>query len=468
MTDDQLFFLDCSEIARLLHTRKVSPVELTRSMLERIARVDPHLAAFARVTPELALQQARDAEKLLMQHRILGPLHGVPIAIKDLCYTKGIATAAGMPIHANFVPTFNATAVSRLRDAGAVLLGKLQLTEGALVDHHPDVRVPVNPWNDQGWSGASSSGSGVATAAGLCYASLGSDTGGSIRFPSAANGVTGLKPTWGRVSVNGCFELAASLDHLGPMCRSAADCGAVLGIIAGADPHDPTALQAPVPDYLAGTDRDLHGVCIGFDPAYASRDVDPATSAALARVRDTLAGLGAEFHTLTFPDPTDVIADWAAQCSVETAVAHAATFPAQRSAYGPGLAEFIDGGRTVKALDLQQVWLRRRRYCGRVAAMFEGVDLLLIPAQPMAPLTIRQMKELGADPLGFSRLVHFTAPFNSTGSPTITFPAGFTADRLPIGVQLIARHLDEALLVRAGRAFQRVTDWHRKRPTVRG
>jgi amidase len=467
MTDDQLFFLDCSEIARLLHARKVSPVELTQAMLERIQRCDANLGAYALVTPELALEQARDAEKLLMQRRILGPLHGVPIAVKDLCYTKGIATAAGMPIHRNFKPTFNATVVSRLRDAGAVLLGKLQLTEGALVEHHPDVRVPVNPWHDQAWSGASSSGSGVATAAGLCYASLGSDTGGSIRFPSAANGVTGLKPTWGRVSVNGCFELGASLDHIGPMARSAADCGAVLGIIAGADPHDPTALQAAVPDYLAGTDRDLNGVRIGVDPAYTTDGVDAVMVAALEHARDVLAALGAELRSVKFPDPTDVITDWAPQCAVETAVAHAATFPSLRGRYGPGLAGFIDMGRDVKALDLQQIWQRRRRFCGRVAALFDTIDLLLVPAQPMAPLTVEDMKVLGADPNGFNRLVRFTAPFDTTGSPALTLPAGFTPRGLPLAVQLIGRHLDETLLVRAGRAFQRETDWHRRHPPLR-
>lgn len=468
MTDEQLFFLDCSEVARLLHARKLSSVELTKAMLERIHRREPHLGAYALVTPELALQQAHDAEQLLMQRRILGPLHGVPIAVKDLCFVKGIATAAGMTIHRNFVPTFNATVVSKLRDAGAVLLGKLQLTEGALVDHHPDVRVPVNPWHAQGWSGASSSGSGVATAAGLCYASLGSDTGGSIRFPCAANGVTGLKPTWGRVSVNGCFELAASLDHIGPMARSAADCGAVLGIIAGADPHDPTALQAPVPDYLAGTDRDLRGMRVGIDPDYTTPGVDPVMLAALEHARETLTALGAEMRTVRFPDPTDVIADWAPQCAVETAIAHAATFPSQRSRYGPGLAGFIDMGRDVKALDLQQIWKRRRRFCGRVAALFESIDLLLLPAQPMAPLTVDGMKALGADPEGFDRLVRFTAPFDTTGSPALTLPAGFAPDGLPLAVQLIGRHLDEALLVRAGRAFQRETDWHRRRPTLRG
>ena len=468
MTDDELFFLECSELARLLHTRKLSPVELTRSMLERIAQIDKRLGSYALVTPELAMAQARDAEKLLMQHRILGPLHGVPIALKDLCFTKGIATAAGMPIHKNFTPTFNGTVASRLRDAGAILLGKLQMTEGAFADHHPDIRPPVNPWHGDHWSGASSSGSGVASAAGLCYACTGTDTGGSIRFPCAANGVTGIKPTWGRVSVNGAYELAASLDHMGTMCRSAADAGAMLGIIAGADPHDTTASQAPVPDYLAGNDRDLRGVRIGIDPAYTSLGVDAVMAGAQEHTRSVLAGLGAELRNVNFPDPQDVIRDWGPQCAVETAVAHAATFPSQRRAYGPGLAGFIDMGRSVSALDLQKVWLRRRKFAGRVAALFQTIDLLLIPAQPMASPTMAQMEALGTDAQAFEVLVKFTAPFNSTGSPTITFPAGFTRQGTPVAMQLVARHMDEALLVRAARAFQRETDWHRRHPAWRG
>src|SRR5207237_7080383 len=191
--------------------------------------------------------------------QVLSQLHGVPIAVKDLCWTEGIATAAGMPLHRDFVPSVDATVVRKLREAGAVLLGKLQLTEGAFADHHPDIAPPVNPWHRDHWSGASSSGSGVATAAGLCFGSLGSDTGGSIRFPSAANGVTGLKPTWGRVSRFGCFELAASLDHIGPMARSAVDCGAILGAIAGADPKDLTAVLERVPDYLANLSATLRG-----------------------------------------------------------------------------------------------------------------------------------------------------------------------------------------------------------------
>jgi amidase len=372
-----------------------------------------------------------------------------------------------MPIRRSFVPAFDGTVVARLRDAGAIMLGKLQMTEGAFADHHPEITVPVNPWHPDHWSGASSSGSGVATAAGLCFGSIGTDTGGSIRYPSAANGVTGLKPTWGRVPVHGAFELAASLDHIGPMCRSAADCGAMLGLIAGADPNDPSARLSPVPDYLAGNPRDLRDLRIGIDPVYNSTDVDAVMRAAVDQAIGVFRSLDADLRTVTLPDPSDAIRDWPAACAVETAVAHEATFPSQRAAYGPGLASFIDSGRSVSALDLQKVWLRRRVFAGRVAALFETIDLLLIPGQPMASPTKAEMETLGVDPESFARLVKFSAPFNMSGSPTITLPCGFTRHGTPVAIQLVARHLGEATLVRAGRAFQRETDWHRKHPVLR-
>ena len=466
MTDDELAFLDASALARLLHTRKLSPVELTRALLDRIARLDPKLGAYARVTPELALAQAREAEQLLMQRRILGPLHGVPIGLKDLCHTQGIVTAHGMPMHHGFVPSADGTVVHRLREAGTVLLGKLQMTEGAYADHHPDVRVPVNPWHRDHWPGASSSGSGVALAAGLCVTAIGTDTGGSIRFPSAANGVTGLKPTWGRVPVHGAWELAASLDHIGPMARSAADCGAMLATIAGADPDDPVALQDPVPDYLAGDISQLAGLRVGIDPNDAGR-LDEPTRQAFEHTAAVLRDLGAELRTVRFPDPSDAINDWPAACAAETAVAHQATFPARRAEYGPGLAGLLDLGRSLSAMDLQAVWLRRRAFAGRVTALFQSIDLLLIPAQPKASPTNAEMDALGTDPDDFARLVRFTAPFDMSGHPTITMPAGFTRGGLPVAVQLVSARLDEALLVRAGRAFQRVTDWHQRHPALR-
>lgn len=465
MTDEELAFLDATAVARLLHTRKLSAVELTRAVLARIERLEPRLGPYARVTPEVALAQAKDAEALLMQRRILSPLHGVPIGLKDLCWTKGIRTMAGMPIHRSHVPEFDGTVVTRLRDAGTVLLGKLQLTEGAFADHHPQVRAPVNPWHPDHWSGASSSGSGVAVAAGLCFAAIGTDTGGSIRFPSAANGVTGLKPTWGRVSVHGMFELAASLDHVGPMARSAADCGAMLGLIAGADANDPTALRAAVPDYLAGDATHLSDLRVGIDHDYAS-GLDATTQRVLDAAAAVLRALGAELRPVRVPDPDEAIADWPIACAVETAVAHEATYPARRREYGPGLAALLDLGRSASALDLQKAWLRRRAFAGRVDALFETIDLLLIPAQPMASPTRKQMDALGVDPEGFARLVRFTVPFDMSGHPTITLPAGFTPQGTPVAIQLAGGRLQEARLVRAGMAFQRVTDWHRRYPAL--
>lgn len=464
MGGDELHYLEAHEVARLMHSRKLSPVELTEAMLRRIDALDGRLRAYATVTAELAIEQARQAEARIARRQILGPLHGVPIALKDLCFTKGIPTAAGMPMHREFRPAYDGTVTARLREAGAILLGKLQLTEGAFADHHPDVRPPVNPWHPEHWSGASSSGSGVATAAGLCFGSIGSDTGGSIRFPSAANGVTGLKPTWGRVSRYGAFELAASLDHLGPMCRSATDAGAMLGAIAGADAHDPTALLAPVPDYLAGADADLRGLRLGFDERYAMEGSDPTTQKAVRDALEVLRALGAQLRPVQFPDTGAVLADWGPNCAVEAAVAHETTYPSRRSQYGPGLAGFIDLGRGIPAMDYQKILLRRREFSGRVAAMFENVDLLLIPAQPFASPTVSRMATLGANPDELTALIRFTAPFDMSGSPTITLPAGFTERGTPVAVQFAARHLDEAALVRAGRAFQRETTWHRRHP----
>lgn len=462
--DDELHFLEISELARLLAARKVSPVELTRAMLDRIERLDPALKAYAHVTPELALAQARNAEQMIGRRQILSQLHGVPIAVKDLCCTEGVVTSAGMPLHRDFVPALDATVVRKLREAGAVLLGKLQLTEGAFADHHPTIAPPVNPWHRDHWSGASSSGSGVATAAGLCFGSLGSDTGGSIRFPSAANGTTGLKPTWGRVSRHGCFELAASLDHIGPMCRSATDAAIMLGAIAGIDANDPTTLRAPVPDYLAADDGGLGGVRVGFDEAYALGDVEPDVRRAVEDTLRTLRALGAQIVALQFPAVDAMLADWGPNCAVETAVAHAATFPSRRAEYGPGLAGLIDAGRALSGLDYQRILLRRRAFTGRVHEALEPVDVMLVPAQPIAAPTVARMATLGQVPAELAALIRYTAPFDMSGHPTLTVPAAFTAKGLPVAVQFVGRHLGEADICRAGRAFQRATDWHRRHP----
>ena len=260
-----LHYLELTELAGCFQRRELSPVEVTRAQLDRIAALDGTLGSYAWVMAEAALASAVKAEAEISAGRYRGPLHGVPIAIKDLCWTKGVPTAFGTLIHRDFRPAEDATVVAHLKRAGAVILGKLQMTEGAYSDHHPSVVQPKNPWNFDYWPGISSSGPAVATAAGLCYGAIASDTGGSIRWPCSANGLTGLKPTWGRVSRFGVFELAASLDHIGPIARSAADVGALFGVIAGADEKDPTAAYDPLPECCVASDRGLQGLRIGID-----------------------------------------------------------------------------------------------------------------------------------------------------------------------------------------------------------
>jgi amidase len=461
-----LCFLTLLEVSAKIRSGSLSPVDVTKAELDRIAALDPKLKSYATVMGDAAIAQAKKAEAEIGRGEDKGPLHGVPFAVKDLCWTSNAPTAAGMTIHKNNMPSEDATVVKRLSDAGAVILGKLQLTESAYADHHPDITPPRNPWNAAAWPGASSSGSGVATAAGLCYGSLGSDTGGSIRFPSAANGVTGLKPTWGRVSRYGVFELAASLDHIGPMARSAADCGAILGIIAGEDSKDTTTLPGPPPDYLAGVAEGIRGLRIGYDPQWSETGVDEASVAVVKAARETLTSLGATIVEMTAPDSKAVLADWIANCAVETAVAHAETYPSRKAEYGPALAGLIDTGRALSGLDYQRILLRRAAFKGAVAQMFGSIGLLLVPAQSFAAPMLSDMAMLGQSTDMMSRLLRFTCPFDSSGSPTITMPGGFTTAGLPIGFQLVGPGLSEALLVRAGAAFQSATDWNRRHPVL--
>jgi amidase len=322
-----------------------------------------------------------------------------------------------------------------------VLLGKLQLTEGAYSDHHPSITPPVNPWNTAHWPGMSSSGSGVATAAGLCHGALGSDTGGSIRFPCAANGLTGIKPSWGRVSRHGVFELAASLDHVGPMARSAIDAGLLLGVIAGADANDPTAALDAVPDYIAAANQDVRGLRIGLDPAWNGDGVDAETQAMLRQSVEALRTLGAHVVELQLPDMAQAVADWFPLCAAEAAVAHEATYPSRKDAYGPVLASVIEAGLAVRGTDLQKILLRRMTLRGRVAALFGHIDLLLAPVHPFGSPTVAMMQALGEEPVLVSALLRYTCPFDMTGHPTITLPGGATAAGMPLAFQLVAAHM---------------------------
>jgi amidase len=461
----ELCFLEVTELAMLIAARKVSPVEVARAQLDRIDRLDGNLHSFVTLTRAVALAEATQAEMEIVSNRRRGALHGIPLGIKDLFWTKGVRTMAGTTIHRNFVPDRDATTVRRLREAGCTILGKLQMTEGAYSDHHPSTTPPVNPWDPGYWTGISSSGPGVALAAGLCHGALASDTGGSIRWPSAANGLTGIKPTWGRVSRDGAFELAASLDHVGTMARSAEDAALILDAVAGPDVRDPTTLPIRW-RRLADEPRDLTGMRIGFDPVWNSRDVDGEVASALASTIGVLGDLDAELVEIVAPDVDDAIADWPTNCAVEAAIAHAATFPSRRAEYGHVLAGVLESGHALSGVEYQRILLRRMDLRGRFAALFADVDLLLCPVHPFSPLSLDAIGTMGERPDLIARLQRYTCPFDMTGGPTITFPVGAATNGMPIGAQLAAGHGCENVMISAAKAFQRATAWHRRHPPI--
>ena len=466
MIPDDLCYLGLVDIGRRIRARQLSSIEVTQALLQRIAQLDVQLRSYATVTAEQALTSAAEADREIGRGEDRGPLHGVPVGVKDLCYSKGIPTAAGMPIHKNFVPDRDATVVSRLKAAGAVIVGKLQMTEGAFAAHHPSIAPPVNPWSPAHWTGVSSSGSGVATAAGLCYGSLGTDTLGSIRFPSTMNGVTGLKPTWGRVSRAGVFALAQSLDHIGPMARSAADAAAVLSAIAGPDPDDPTAVQDPTADYLAGIEGDVRELRIGIDHELIAAGADKDMVRVSEEACGTFTRLGAKVRDVVFPSPDQIVRDAVLLCAVEAAAAHETTFPSREAEYGPVLAGLLQLGRKADGLTLAKIVQRRAAFSGQLAALFREIDLLLMPAMNIAAPTLAWLAERLTDTEARYARIRFTVPFDMSGSPSLTLPGGLTQDGLPVGFQIIGRDLDEVLVLRAGHAFQQATDWHTRRPKL--
>ena len=374
----ELAFKGLVDVGKLIEKRKLSSTEVTQAA-RAIDGLDETLRSYVTVTSDTALKDARRADRELKQGRHRGPLHGVPVAVKDLCDMKGVATTAGLPMFRKRVAERDATVVRRLRDAGAVILGKLHLTEGALATHHPDIAPPVNPWARNRWSGASSSGTGVAVAAGLAYAALGSDTGGSIRFPSFSNGVVGLKPTWSRVSRFGVFPLSETLDHIGPLTRGVEDAAAVLGAIAGYDRLDPTSASIEVPDYLSGIRWGVKGIRVGIDRSYAYGGVDASIRKAIERALAALKSAGATVVPFKMPDTEPAVAVWGTLCSAEAALAHAETYPRRKKGYSDTFGGFLATGRRVTGLEYAEAEIIRRELRGAMDTVFESIDLMVKP-----------------------------------------------------------------------------------------
>ena len=468
-----LHFLSLQELALQLQSRALSPVDVTRHLLDRISQIDGYLKSYATLTPEQALADARTAERDIRAGKYRGPLHGVPIGIKDLCYTKGIRTMGGTAVRKDFVPSFDATVVSKLRDAGAIVLGKLNLSEGAAAGYNPTFDVPLNPWNPDRWPGMSSSGSGVAVAAGLCFAAIGTDTGGSIRNPSSANSVVGLKPTYGRVSRYGVLEMAGSLDHVGPMARRVGDAALMFDVMAGRDTKDPTSLPNPEQgafQQLQGSVRDMR---IGIDRDYALKGIDAGQAAAIELALRVLRDRGAQIVPVKMPDVSNVVDIWLPICAHEMAKAHAATFPARSGEYGPYLRDFLANGRQVSADQLETAHLARKALTKDLDALLDSVDAMAGPAggDPAWPITHAiQVGPLPAYHAAWSaaapRSSEFTMPMDLAGIPAICLPCGFSPDGLPYSIQFTGRRLGEGALFRIAYAYETATEWHKRHPIV--
>ena len=441
--------------AEAIRTGRLSPVSLVESSLARIKALEPRINAFITVTAELAREQARQAEREIEAGRYKGPLHGIPVAVKDLFATKGIRTTAGSRILADWVPDEDATVVRKLREAGAVLLGKLGLHEFAygissVNPHFGDVR---NPWNTTKIPGGSSGGSAVAVVVCEAYATLGSDTGGSIRIPAALCGCVGLKPTFGRASLGGAVPLSWSLDHPGPLARTVRDVAIAMTAIAGYDPRDPVSANRSVPDLLAGIDRGAQHLRVGVPTDHVWDDCDPAIAAAVRVAIDALARAGAEIREIVWPRAADYAKAASAILGVEARAYHEGAFPRRSSEYGPLVrARLASQGDVDADTYARSMKLLLEARAGGADRDFEGIDVLAMPTVPTRAWTIEQAKEI-ARPSEWTRI---TRIFDLTGQPAISVPCGMDGDGLPIGLQFAARMWDEAAALRAARAYELV------------
>ena len=463
-TRDGLHYLSLVEISERIRRRQLTSQEVTQALLDRIGRLDQTLHSFITVLPDAALADAGCADRELAAGNWRGPLHGVPLGVKDVLCTQGVPTTAGMPLLREFRPAEDAEVIKRLRRAGAVLLGKLHMSEGATYEHHSLFPRPVNPWSAAHHPGLSSSGAAIAVAAGLCYGAIASDTAGSIRVPCAANGVSGIKPTWGRVSRAGLLPLAESLDTVGTIARSAADAAALLQVIAGHDPGDPTSLAAAVPDYLAEGTAGAGGMVMGVDWRLARDEVGTEVFAAFERAVQVFSRIGVEVREVTLPDFDALAESIRPLLLMEMAAAHARYFPQHAEAYGPGLRGMLQragyGG-----LEVVRSYQARERFSGQLHTLLARYDYILLPALAEVIPTWDEFEVLARHRASLShRLFRFTTPLNAAGVPTLSLPCGFAAGEVPVGVQLAARSLGESLLVRAGVAFQQATDFHLRRP----
>jgi aspartyl-tRNA(Asn)/glutamyl-tRNA(Gln) amidotransferase subunit A len=453
-----------AETGGALRKGKLSPVELTKNCLAQIEKLNPTLNAFVTVTAELALTQARTAEAEILRGHWRGPLHGIPLALKDLIDTAGIRTTAASALFKDRVPAEDAEVVRRLKEAGAVLLGKHNLHEFAyggssMISYYGEVH---NPWDPARIAGGSSGGSAASVAAGLCYGAIGTDTAGSVREPAALCGVVGLKPTYGRVSVRGVIALSLSLDHIGPIARTVSDAAAMLQVIAGHDANDAHSADVPVPDYVAGLPKGVEQLRIGVPRKFFYEDLDPEIASAVEQAVGSLRTLGCDLSEIEIDVPTDRTLQTA-----ESYAYHAKFASRSPELYQPETLRRIRKGEDISAQDVEQRRRELKQIRGEIHKVFEGVDVLVTPTTPVPAGAIDELKK---DPELLRphelMLLRNTRPVNVWGLPAISVPCGFTTAGVPIGLQIIGPQWREDTVLQVAYAYERATDWHKRSPRL--
>ncbi len=474
--DEALAYSTLEELAALLAKREISPVDITEIYLRRIERLNPSLNAYLTVTAERALDAARHAEKEFASNRRSRkgnrPLLGIPIALKDNLWTRGVRTTAGSKILSDFVPAADSTAARKLARAGAILLGKTHMHEFAygITNHNAHYGPAHNPWALDHISGGSSGGSAVAIAAGLCAASVGTDTGGSIRVPSSMCGIVGLKPTFGRVSVFGAVPLAPSFDHVGPLARSVSDAALLLGLLAGRDPLDPTSSAHRVEDYRGALRKPLRKFRLGRPREFYWDKLDAEVRRATeAAVRD-LEKQGAVLSEVSLPHVRESNEAATNMSLAEARRVHEAAgyFPGCASEYSEDVRARIEAGGQVSAIKFLEALDMRRQLQAEFSAAFQEVDAIVAPTVPIpAPPITAESVLIAGEKVGVRpALVGMNRPANFTGLPAISVPCGFTYEGLPIGLQLIGRAFDEATLLRIAYAYEKKHDWGARHPKL--
>jgi aspartyl-tRNA(Asn)/glutamyl-tRNA(Gln) amidotransferase subunit A len=470
---DDLAFLTISELSELIRTKKVSPIEVTRLMLQRIEKLNPVLNAYITVTSEQALKSAQNAEKEIQQNKWRGQLHGVPVALKDLFDTAGVRTTAASALFKDRVPEQDAEVVRKLKAAGAVLLGKLNMHEFAYGASSTVSYFGVvhNPWESTYVTGGSSGGSAAAVAAGLCFGALGSDTGGSIREPAAYCGIVGLKPTYALVSTRGAIPLSWSLDHVGPMTRTVADAAIMLQAIAGYDEQDITSQHMTVPNYTAALRSKTSSLRLGIPREFFFSSLDPEIEAATTEALSVLSKLTAgvkEVKTIPVGNITDrtVVA-------AEAYAYHAEFVAKSPEQYQKPTLAAIRAGAEIRTRDYIMAHRELASLRQRIRQAFESVDAIVTPTTPIAPPAISAFDAAYKDPSfptdlsDIRRLtLRNTGPFDKYGLPTISVPCGFTPKGLPVGVQISGPYGGETVVLQLAHAYEQTTEWHKKHPTI--